>query len=82
MQTHIWALAETYLGKDWPKAAEQLREVLRVQPNNRKAMSLLAVSLQRTGHADEAKALYQKLATQDDIWGQSAKRRLQRMAGH
>lgn len=54
------------------------RQVLRVEPDNGDALFLLGARLTRTGRADEAKPLYQKLAAGNSAYAVSARRWLAR----
>lgn len=73
-------LAEYYsLRHDYTKAAKELQEVVRIDPNDRYNAFILGATLSRAGRKDEARTVFKKLAEQDDSWGKAAKKRLRKM---
>ena len=73
-------LADALCGHDSAQAITEYRTALRLQPNNREVQFRLAYELKYTGKISEAKSFYQRLATQNDLIGQSSKRDLQKLA--
>lgn len=74
-------VAEDAIGRDNQTAVAELHDVVRIRPNDRKATFLLAQTLVKTGQIAEARELYQQLSTQNDLWGKSATRNLQKLIG-
>jgi thioredoxin-like negative regulator of GroEL len=71
------ALAIVYSSKgQYPAAVAQLKEVVRIRPNDRASASVLSSFLYKTGDRNGALAEWKELAKQDDSWGQSARRHL------
>lgn len=72
-------IAEDSIGHNNVAAVKELREVVRIRPNDRKAQFLLAQTLVKLGQTEEAYKLYLQLINQNDLWGKSAYRNLQRL---
>jgi len=66
--------------KKWPEAISFQREVVRLQPEERRAQYMLAIVLLQAKQPADAKPVLQKLAEKDDQFGANAKRMLVRIA--
>jgi Tfp pilus assembly protein PilF len=63
--------------QDYPAAAKELREIVRLEPDDPDAQLVLGTTLYKGGQKREAADVFRKLAKRDDYAGAAAKKFLQ-----